>query len=137
LRDGVPWAVEVNPRYTASVEVLELALRRAFLSDHRFAYDPAAPLPSRGKGKPSGIVGKAILFAEEAVVFAKDLAWQPPADWFETPTVADIPHPGTQFEAGEPVCTIFARAATIPACRARLRRALSRWRERLEVVALK
>src|SRR5579864_7744079 len=27
MRDGIPWPVEVNPRYTASVEVLELATR--------------------------------------------------------------------------------------------------------------
>ncbi|HEV3122913.1 MAG TPA: ATP-grasp domain-containing protein [Isosphaeraceae bacterium] len=137
LHDGAPWPVEVNPRYTASVEVLELALQRAFLDEHRFACDHAAPLPSRREARPAGVVGKAILFAEEAVVFANDVAWQPPADWFEIPIVADIPHPGTQFEPGEPVCTVFARAGTIPACRARLRRALARWRKRLEVVMLK
>ena len=37
LRDGEPWLVEVNPRYTASVEVHELATRRAFVSEHRLA----------------------------------------------------------------------------------------------------
>jgi uncharacterized protein len=137
LRRGAPWAIEVNPRYTASVEVLELALRRCFLAEHRFACQPVAPPPRRRHSKPSGVVGKAILFAEEPAVFARDVGWQPPIDWFEIPSVADIPLPGTHFEPGEPVCTLFAKAATIPACRARLKRAIERWRERLEAVAVK
>src|SRR5262249_35731030 len=31
IRDEIPWPVEVNPRYTASVEVIELALGRPLL----------------------------------------------------------------------------------------------------------
>ena len=34
LRDDDIWPVEVNPRYTASVEVLELALGRSLLAEH-------------------------------------------------------------------------------------------------------
>ena len=34
LHDDEPWPVEVNPRYTASVEVLELALGRSLLAEH-------------------------------------------------------------------------------------------------------
>ena len=40
LSDGEPWPVEVNPRYTASVEVLELAMRRSLLAEHLRACDP-------------------------------------------------------------------------------------------------
>ena len=39
LRDDEPWPVEVNPRYTASVEVLELALGRSLLAEHLRACD--------------------------------------------------------------------------------------------------
>ena len=35
LRDEIPWPVEINPRYTASVEVHELATGRALLPEHR------------------------------------------------------------------------------------------------------
>ena len=50
LRDGEPWPVEVNPRYTASVEVLELALgtSAAWPSIAR----PATRLPLRTLGPP-------------------------------------------------------------------------------------
>jgi predicted ATP-grasp superfamily ATP-dependent carboligase len=37
LRDGIPWAVEVNPRYTASLEIHELASGRSLLRAHRDA----------------------------------------------------------------------------------------------------
>ncbi len=39
LRDGIPWPVEVNPRYTASVEIYELASGRALLPLHRHVCD--------------------------------------------------------------------------------------------------
>src|SRR5206468_9397103 len=39
LRDGEAWPVEVNPRYTASVEVLELSLRRSLMAEHLRACD--------------------------------------------------------------------------------------------------
>ena len=42
LSEGVPWPVEINPRYTASVEVLEYA-------------DPHAPYGLRGIGEPPTI----------------------------------------------------------------------------------
>ena len=34
VKDGVPWPVEVNPRYTASVEILEWAWQRPLLAEH-------------------------------------------------------------------------------------------------------
>ena len=37
LRDGIPWPVEVNPRYTASVEIFETAACRSLLPDHQAA----------------------------------------------------------------------------------------------------
>src|SRR5262249_25634739 len=39
LEGGRPWVVEVNPRYTASVEILELAGHRSFLREHAAAFD--------------------------------------------------------------------------------------------------
>ncbi len=50
LADDIPWLVELNPRYTASVEILERALGRALLAELRFV--PRAPLGRgvRGEG---------------------------------------------------------------------------------------
>jgi predicted ATP-grasp superfamily ATP-dependent carboligase len=63
LRDGVPWPVEVNPRYTASVEVLEYALGLSALDRHRQVFEkrgrssfpqsfflPSPPKRGRGVG---------------------------------------------------------------------------------------
>ena len=36
-RDGIPWPVEVNPRYTASLEIHELAAGRSLLAEHQQA----------------------------------------------------------------------------------------------------
>ena len=36
LRGGIPWPVEINPRYTASLEIHELASGRSLLAEHRW-----------------------------------------------------------------------------------------------------
>src|SRR5262249_9399076 len=114
LRDGRPWPVEVNPRYTASVEVLELALGRALTDDHRRAFDRGGPgllAPVRPAGH--GIVGKRIVFATVSCRFPDDGAWRaPPDDPFALPDLADVPAPHTEFAAGDPVLTVFAAAPT-------------------------
>ena len=62
LRDSRTWVVEVNPRYTASIEVLELATGLQSLSHHRLAFDdvpdaaassisPLSPLRGEGPGE--------------------------------------------------------------------------------------
>ncbi len=38
IHEGEPWVVEINPRYSASVEVLELSQGRAFLGEHALAF---------------------------------------------------------------------------------------------------
>src|SRR5262249_12892312 len=133
VRDGVPWPVEVNPRYTASVEVLEHATRRAALGLHRRAFEPAAPRVSSSPRAP-GVVGQAGPFARGRLTFPGDGPWTAglrslrPAD--ELPAFADIPREGELLEAGRPVLTLFARAETPAACEDVLRRTaadLDRW----------
>jgi predicted ATP-grasp superfamily ATP-dependent carboligase len=126
-RDGLPWPVEVNPRYTASVEVLEYAAGVQALAWHRRAFDTAAPEP--GPAPPAtggGWLGKAILFARRALSFPEDGPWRaavdlPAAPW-EVPAFADVPAVGEPIGAGRPVLTFFARAATEAECLASLQR---------------
>lgn len=132
LRDNIPWPVEVNPRYTASVEVLELALGRAFLAEHRRAFEdpdgaPSEPLENERRDR-AGCVGKLIVFAPFACRFPDEIAWHP-ADvrTFAIPEVADVPHPGTLFERGDPVLTVFASGRSAAACEARLLLERARW----------
>jgi predicted ATP-grasp superfamily ATP-dependent carboligase len=160
LKDGHPWPVEVNPRLTASVEVLELALGRPSLAEHRRACDPTAPpapiVPA--EGIRSRVVGKAIVFAEGRCQFpaTDDLGdgrvagvtedGNPGPDrhdpglprtatratrFFEVPEIADVPDPGVLFEASEPVLTVFATGHDLRSCRQRLDQNIARWRRLL------
>ena len=47
LRDGIPWPVEINPRYTASLEIHELASGRSLLPEHRHACEASTTPPAR------------------------------------------------------------------------------------------
>jgi predicted ATP-grasp superfamily ATP-dependent carboligase len=121
LRDGVPLPVEVNPRYTASVEVLEYATGESLLALHRQVFEPGAPSIS---GSAVGIVGKAVLFARRAFTFPADGPWRDtlrhPRPITELPAYADIPAAGSPIQADWPVLTLFARGDTMEECRVRL-----------------
>jgi predicted ATP-grasp superfamily ATP-dependent carboligase len=147
LRDGTFWPVEVNPRYTASVEVLEHATGLNALAWHQLVFGvgrlprrptpvPAsggsdAPGPShRGVDTPRSpgdlrCVGKAILFAPKTFSFPADGPWasvlRVPPSPAELAAYADIPAAGEQVRAGRPVLTFFARADSPAACEAKLR----------------
>jgi len=131
LRDGDPWPIEVNPRYTASVEVLEWALGRSLLSEHLAAFGRTGG----GEGHP----GPAAPFVAKAIVAAaRPFAWPSPGlaepgDPRRFPDVADLPAPGTSFGAGDPVVTVFARGDSPAECRRNLAGRVSAWRRRLRV----
>ncbi len=123
--DGAsPWTVEINPRYTASVEVIEEALGLALLRDHARAFGAVVdgPRPDRG---PRRRVAKWILWARKPGVVPEDGPWDGPA-------VADIPAAGTVLRPGDPVLTVFARGPSIRAALDRLRARAARWRRRID-----
>lgn len=135
LRDGAFWPVEINPRYTASVEVLEHATGSAMLGHHAHVFThrclpPLPPLAMPG----NRIIGKAILFARSDLYFPTDGPWmaelRSPRPVEELPAFADIPAAGERIEAGKPVLTFFAAADSVTACEDSLRRIaadLDRW----------
>ena len=121
--DGTrPWVIEVNPRYTASVETLELSrgqsLVAASLSDARdvaFQHVNSRPGPP-----PSRFVAKQILYARESFT-APDLGiFGVVATAWDVPILADIPVPGTQIQATWPICTVLAEGVTREECFRRL-----------------
>jgi predicted ATP-grasp superfamily ATP-dependent carboligase len=77
-RAGELWVLEVNPRYTASMELLT--------------------------GKQEPLAGKAVLYAARRLcvthAFSRRL--------MERSDIADIPCPGSEIAAGSPVLTLFA-----------------------------
>jgi predicted ATP-grasp superfamily ATP-dependent carboligase len=116
--DGVPWPVEINPRYTASVELLERAFGQAFLPLHCRAFEPTN-LPASYPETSAKIVGKAILYARATLAFPERGPWlaalDPGVD-LDAIEYADIPQAGEVIEQGRPVLTLFASAATVSDC---------------------
>ena len=104
--------IEVNPRPTASMELIERATGFSLAAAHLTACGlRAAHLAIHPR---SGSWSKAILFAaeeiavDEAVLHRLRAAAGPAvAGW---PMLADIPSPPQVIPAGGPVCTIFAHA---------------------------
>jgi len=98
LNDNQVWPVEVNPRYTASIEVVERATGIAAFTLDRFAF-PTQPL----------LWGKAILFASRRVVVRQD--------FLKFLDAADVPAPGEIIEANWPILTLFTSGANSAECR--------------------
>jgi predicted ATP-grasp superfamily ATP-dependent carboligase len=106
-RDGVPYPIEVNPRFSASMELIERAHGLSMFQIHERACRGFLPsAPSFG----AGIEGKAIVFARRDVTLGDTHAWM------EDGWLADIPHPGEQIRQGHPICTVFAGGVDDRAC---------------------
>lgn len=121
--DG-PFPVEVNPRYTAGLEVLELAAGVPSLLGHAAAFGhPGLPVPFPTTAT-SRVVGKAIYFAPHRITFPASGPWDADlsGDYhpWRLPGFADIPDAGEVIEPGWPVLTFFAEGSTPDECRARL-----------------
>ena len=128
------WTIEVNPRYTASIEVLERTLGFNAISLHiaacRDAHLPDVPLRPTGQCS-----GKSILYAERPRLFSAEMvkaasernrgvAW---------PAVADIPRTGTQLQPGHPVLTVLADAGERASVEAALRKQTQDLRRRFDL----
>jgi len=110
------WTLEVNPRYTASIEILERSLGIDPITEHLAACGAAGGSlrnsPSNRVPSHSACQGKAVLYAKRS--FTLDEAVQ---QWLmqqigtsNSPQIADIPVAGTEFEIGQPILTLFAEA---------------------------
>lgn len=99
-----PVVVEVNPRYTASMELFESAYDESIFSLHVEAvkgYLPASQDRACRRWM-DGCLGKAIVYAKRPVTMPDT------GGWFGLGR-RDVPHTGERIEAGHPVCTVFAR----------------------------
>jgi predicted ATP-grasp superfamily ATP-dependent carboligase len=116
------WLVEVNPRYTASIEVLEYATGLQALAWHRCAF--ASGEPPGTPAASANIVGKVILYASERLTIPGAAPWltdDRASSLVELPLFADVPATGAVIERGRPILTLFARGATEAACLEALR----------------
>jgi predicted ATP-grasp superfamily ATP-dependent carboligase len=110
LKDGVPYVLEVNPRYTAAMELVEKAYNLNIVEAHLKAFEGYLPSFNLMDHIAKGYWGKAILFAEETVVVPSIQE-----AWFER-GVRDIPLEGETISQGDPICTLFAKDACRDVC---------------------
>lgn len=109
------WPVEVNPRYSASVEVLERVSEHCFIEMHVRACLhgelPAEP--------PLAIIHR---YAGKAIAYAPHDGIVPPAldqlaaEWNlagHPPGIADLPQVGDALQCGQPVVTVLATGNSI------------------------
>jgi predicted ATP-grasp superfamily ATP-dependent carboligase len=115
------WTIEINPRYTASTEVLERTQGFNSVGLHVAACRELS-LPQPSAAVVGSLCGKSIVYAErerivdEQMVKAlcernRDRVW---------PQVADIPRAGTRLRPGHPVLTLFTEGDSPASVRRRL-----------------
>jgi predicted ATP-grasp superfamily ATP-dependent carboligase len=121
-RRGLPYAIEVNPRYTAAMELVERAYGISLFEVHVRACRQILPAFDLAavRRRTADAVGKAILYARHPGVLGDTRPWLSDAD------VRDISPPETRVAPREPICTIFARGGDAAACFAALTRRAAR-----------
>ncbi len=107
LKDNRVYLTEVNPRYSASMELMERAYEipifhlhtQAVLDGRLPVFDLETILDNKK------FLGKAILFAE------RDAAAPDTRNWLQG-DIRDIPVTGEKLPKGSPICTLFAAGST-------------------------
>lgn len=118
LLEGERWSVlEVNPRPTATMELYDADYERGLLEAHLHACSGVLP-----GSMPPGRSARASAILHATGDWHVDARFEFP-DWCR-----DLPHPGTHFAPGHPVCTVHAEAAT-PEAAVSLVRERQRWAE--------
>jgi predicted ATP-grasp superfamily ATP-dependent carboligase len=130
------WTVEVNPRYTASVEIVERCTGVRAVAAHVAACGgPAGEIERVGASSPSvggeagparselNCHGKGTLFATRDVAISQAFADYSIAESLRQPwpMLADVSGAGTPIENGRPVLTMFASGTSVAEVEQRLR----------------
>jgi predicted ATP-grasp superfamily ATP-dependent carboligase len=96
------WAIEINPRFQATLDTVERATGCNLFNMHVRAFSGEIPAQ---RPLPRHFAARSILFADKDFVLTKDLARF-------APNAADIPWPGTHFEKGNAVVSVFGTGPT-------------------------
>lgn len=106
--EAVP--IEVNPRWTAAMELLEWATGCSLFALHLEGCAGRCPPPLPAW---TGYFGKAVVYGVAPGV------WRFAGDWAAA-GLRDVPQPGAPVAAGRPVCTVLAAGPDRDACLAAL-----------------
>ena len=124
-RPGALVPIEINPRYTSAMELVERRDGVSIAETHVRACRGALPsLDHVGRG---AAYGKAIVYARRSVMVGDTRAW------VNDPSVRDIPQPGQRIPRGSPICSVFATGRTEAECYRQLVRRAERVYHAVEV----
>jgi predicted ATP-grasp superfamily ATP-dependent carboligase len=104
-----PFLVEVNPRYTASMELVEIAHGLNIFSLHLEAMAGQLPKFSLGQHLEGHFIGKGIVFARRTLTVPEAMGGVEQGR-------RDIPFPGDRIMAARPVCTVLAEGDERESC---------------------
>jgi len=108
-----PFLIEINPRYTGSMELIEWAYGLNIYSLHLKGVNGFLPEFSLSDylldSQTDNCHGKAIVFAPESVSIQNTHGWAEQGR-------KDIPFPGDEIAKGKPVCSILTKGETHNEC---------------------
>ena len=116
VRHRIPVAIEVNPRWSASMELVDRVSEMPVMAAHVEACRTGAVLDVR-RPRGDGATGKAVVFAKSRVTAGDTRSWLGSDG---STDVRDVPWPGTSFEPGDPICTVLAAGRSVADCYAAL-----------------
>jgi uncharacterized protein len=118
LQGSRPAVLEVNPRYSGSMELVERATGVSMFGLHLRACRGILPGPKpeadRRAGARTEFHGKRIVYARRDVTATASLTWLERG-------VRDVPHPGDTIGKGRPICTVLSAGPSREECLAALR----------------
>lgn len=130
---GVPRIIEVNPRWTASMELYEERSGLDLFDLHLAAVAGAAPEGSGprdpvdappeldGSQNPATGATRAPRFLAKGILYATDPVTAPEPALLEALGARDRPRVGEPFFPGQPICTLLAEGSDREACLRALR----------------
>lgn len=126
---GRIWTLEVNPRPSASLELVDTIYQIRVFGAHVRSFSGQLPRFDLAQAMERGTAaGKAILYASHAVTVTDTHYWGAQG-------IRDISHPGEQIKPGHPVCTLLATGTSPAGCLQQLQRQADRVRSWLQPVA--
>ena len=113
-REGFhPLILEINPRYTASMEIIEAAYGLNIFSLHLRALEGRLPDFSLARQKNNRFYGKGVIFARSKLKIGDTTAWK-------NRGIKDIPFCRDEIKKGYPICTVLANNDSYTECRSKL-----------------
>jgi predicted ATP-grasp superfamily ATP-dependent carboligase len=130
LKGNEPWILEVNPRWTASCELLEMFAGESFIDEHVMACWFSKYTKPDGLAS-SSIRGKWTVYSTESLCPSPEFVAEALAVNRRARSITDIPIAGEVIRKGAPAFTVFSSGTDLPTVEKELRRLEAVWASRL------